>query len=148
MYDCIIVGMGCAGMSAGIYAKRAGMNTLMLDETMPGENISKISVIENYLGFKSITGSELAYQMFEHIKNENVPYKITKVIQIKINKDGTKSVFTKDKEYKTKGVIIAGGRKYKKSGLANEDKFIGKGICYCAVCDAPLYKNKGIVVLG
>ncbi len=148
MYDCIIVGMGCAGMSAGIYAKRSGMNTLMLDETMPGENISKISVIENYLGFKSITGSELAYQMFEHIKNENVPYKITKVIQIKVNKDGTKSVFTKDKEYKTKGVIIAGGRKYKKSGLANEDKFIGKGISYCAVCDAPLYKNKDIVVLG
>ena len=148
MYDCIIVGMGCAGMSAGIYAKRAGLKTLMLDESMPGENLAKISVIENYLGFKSITGSELAFQMFEHIKEEKVEYKIEKVINIRINNDGTKSVFTNKNEYKTKGVIIAGGRKYKKSGLVNEDKYIGKGISYCAVCDAPLYKNKDIVVLG
>ncbi len=148
MYDAIIVGMGCAGMSAGIYAKRAGLKTLMLDEIMPGENLSKISVIENYLGFKSITGSELAYQMFEHIKNENVEYKIDKVINIKINEDGTKTVYTKNNEYLTRGVIIAGGRKFKKSGLKGEDKFIGKGISYCAVCDAPLYKGKRIVVLG
>lgn len=148
MYDCIIVGMGCAGMSAGIYAKRAGLNTLMIDEAMPGENLAKISVIENYLGFKSITGSELALQMFEHIKSEDVQYKIAKVLNIRINDDGTKTVFTNKGEYKSKGVIIAGGRKYKKSGLANEDKFIGKGISYCAVCDGPLYKNKTIVVLG
>jgi thioredoxin reductase (NADPH) len=148
MYDCIIVGMGCAGMSAGIYAKRAGLNTLMVDEAMPGENLSKISVIENYLGFKSITGSELALQMFEHIKSEDVQYKIAKVLNIRINDDGTKTVFTSKGEYKSKGVIIAGGRKYKKSGLANEDKYIGKGISYCAVCDGPLYKNKTIVVLG
>jgi thioredoxin reductase (NADPH) len=148
MYDCIIVGMGCAGMSAGIYAKRAGLNTLMVDEAMPGENLSKISVIENYLGFKSITGSELALQMFEHIKAENVPYKITKVEHISINEDGTKTVSTSKGDYITKGVIIAGGRKYKKSGLKNEDKFVGKGISYCAVCDGPLYKNKTIVVLG
>ena len=126
MYDCIIVGMGCAGMSAGIYAKRAGLNTLMIDEAMPGENLAKISVIENYLGFKSITGSELALQMFEHIKSEDVQYKIAKVLNIRINDDGTKTVFTNKGEYKSKGVIIAGGRKYKKSGLANEDKFIGK----------------------
>ncbi len=148
MYDCIIVGMGCAGMSAGIYAKRAGLNTLMVDEAMPGENLAKISVIENYLGFKSITGSELALQMFEHIKSEDVQYKIAKVLNIRINVDGTKTVFTSKGEYKSKGVIIAGGRKYKKSGLANEDKYIGKGISYCAVCDGPLYKNKTIVVLG
>ena len=86
--------------------------------------------------------------MFEHIKEEKVEYKIEKVINIRINNDGTKSVFTNKNEYKTKGVIIAGGRKYKKSGLVNEDKYIGKGISYCAVCDAPLYKNKDIVVLG
>lgn len=148
MYDCIIVGMGCAGMSAGIYAKRAGLNTLMLDEIMPGENLAKISVIENYLGFKSITGSELANQMFEHIKSENVPFNIEKVMNITINDDGTKTVFTNKNKYITKGVIIAGGRKFKKSGLTNENKFVGKGISYCAVCDGPLYKNKRIVVLG
>ena len=148
MYDCIIIGMGCAGMSAGLYAKRGNLKTLMLDEVMPGENLTKISVIENYLGFKSITGSELAYQMFEHIKNENIDYKIEKVLDIKINEDKTKTVFTNKNKYITKGVIIAGGRKFKKSNIPGESKYIGKGISYCAVCDAPLYKNKFLVVLG
>ena len=148
MYDCIIIGMGCAGMSAGIYAKRGNLKTLILDAKMPGENLTKISKIENYLGFKSITGAELAYQMFEHVKNENVKYNIEKVLDIRMNDDNTKTVYTDKNKYNTRGVIIAGGRKFKKSGLPGEDKFIGKGISYCAVCDAPLYKNKNIVVLG
>ena len=75
MYDCIIVGMGCAGMSAGIYAKRGGLNTLMIDEAMPGENLSKISVIENYLGFKSITGSELAFKCLNILKKKKLNIK-------------------------------------------------------------------------
>ena len=148
MYDCIIVGMGCAGMSAGIYAKRAGLNTLMLDETMPGENLAKISVIENYLGFKSITGSELAYQMIEHIKAENVPYKITKVTHISLNDDGTKNVITTKGEFKTKGVIIATGRSQKTLGLDKEIELLGKGISSCALSDANDYAGEDIAVVG
>lgn len=147
MYDCIIIGMGCAGMSAGIYAKRAGLKTLMLDEVMPGNAISKVSLVENYLGFKSITGSELAFQMFEHITQEGVEYKIAKVLNIEICND-YKIIYTTKGEFKSRGIIIAGGRKFKKSELPNEEKYIGKGLSYCAVCDAPLYKNKDIVVLG
>lgn len=147
MYDCIIIGMGCAGMSAGIYAKRAGMKVLMLDESMPGASLSRVNLIENYLGFKSITGTELAFQMFEHIQNAGVDYKILKVVGIEVKKD-YKLVHTNNGDYKAKGLIISAGRKYRKSGIANESKFIGKGVSYCAVCDAPIYKGKDIVVLG
>lgn len=147
MYDCIIIGMGCAGMSAGIYAKRAGLKTLMLDENMPGSALNKVNKIENYLGFKSITGSELAYQMFEHIEAEEVEYKILKVLSIE-NNDEFKIVHTNNGNFKTRGIIISSGRKYKKSGIANEAKYIGKGVSYCTTCDAPLYKNKNVVVIG
>ncbi len=147
MYDCIIIGMGCAGMSAGIYAKRSGMKVLMVDESMPGASISKLSKIENYLGFQSITGSELAFQMFEHIQNLEIEYRILKVVGIEV-KNNYKLVHTDKGDLKAKGLIISAGRKYRKSGIANESKFIGKGISYCAVCDAPLFKNKDIVVLG
>lgn len=147
MYDCVIIGMGAAGMSAAIYAKRSNLKTLILEENMPGGILNKISKIDNYLGFKSISGSDLAYSMFEHVNNENIEYKITKVLNIEDNKE-YKVVYTTKGEFKTKGIIICIGRKLKKSGLLNEEKFLGKGISYCAVCDAPLYKNKNVIVLG
>ncbi len=147
MYDCIIIGMGCAGMSAGIYAKRAGMKVIMLDENMPGASLNNVSLVENYLGFKSITGSELAFQMFEHVQNEEIEFDIAKVVGIEVE-DDCKIVHTDKGDFKAKGIIISAGRKYKRSGIANENKFIGKGVSYCAVCDAPLYKGKDIVVLG
>ncbi|NLC47817.1 MAG: NAD(P)/FAD-dependent oxidoreductase [Tenericutes bacterium] len=147
MYDCIIVGMGPAGLSAAVYAKRSGMNVLLLDETAPGGLLNKISIVENYLGFKSVTGSELAFSMFEHVLNENVEYKMEKVLNIE-NSNDKKIVTTTKNKYETKTVILAIGRKAKKSGIANEEKFESKGISYCALCDGSLYKNKKLVVLG
>lgn len=147
MYDVIIIGMGPGGMSAGIYSARSGMKTLMLDEYAPGGLLNKISIVENYLGFKSISGQDLALAMFEHVRNEDIEYKIEKVLNIK-QEDGYKTVITTKGEYQTKGIIIAIGRKPKKSGIANEDKFASHGISYCAICDGALYKNKEIVVLG
>ncbi len=147
MYDCIIIGMGPSGMSAGVYAKRSGLNVLMLEESTPGGLLNKISIVENYLGFKSVTGSELAFSMFEHLNANEVPYKIERVLDIKDNKE-YKTVTTTKNTYNTKSIIISVGRKAKKSGIPNEDKFIHKGISYCALCDASLYKDKDIVVLG
>lgn len=147
MYDCIIIGMGCAGMSAGVYAKRAGLKTLILEENMPGGLLNKVPSIENYLGFKSISGSDLSFNMFEHVRNEKVEYKIARVLDIKYEKKQT-TVYTTKGEFITKGLIVAIGRKIKKSAIANEEKFIGKGISYCAICDANLYKNSNVVVLG
>lgn len=147
MYDCIIIGMGPAGMSASIYAKRSGLKTLLLDESAPGGLLNKVSIVENYLGFKSVTGSELALSMFEHIRNEEIDYKIERVLKID-NYSNKKTITTTKGKYDTKTIILAIGRKAKKSGIANEDKFASKGISYCAICDASLYKNKDLVVLG
>lgn len=147
MYDCIIVGMGSAGMSAGLYAKRSGMNTLIIDGSAPGGLLNKISIVENYIGVGSISGIDLALKMFEQIRNEEVPYKIETVTSVKNNND-YKIVYTTKGEYKTKTIIFAIGRKPKSSSIPFEEKYKNKGISYCAVCDASLYKNKELVVLG
>ena len=147
MYDCIVIGMGCAGMSAAIYAKEAGLKTLILEESAPGGLLNKIKKVNNYLGFKDINGSDLAFNMFEHVRSLNIEYKITKVLDIK--SDGEFKIITTTKgEYKTKGIIVAVGRKPMRSGISNEKDYINKGISYCAVCDGALYKGKDVVVLG
>lgn len=147
MFDTIIIGAGPAGMGAAVYSARSGLNTLLLDESVPGGLLNKISIVENYLGYKSVTGADLAVNMYNHVKHENVSFKLEKVVSIK-EEDEYKIVTTTKGEYKTKGVIIAIGRKPRKSGIPNEEMYAGKGISYCAICDAPLYKGKKIVVLG
>lgn len=147
MFDTIIIGAGPAGMGAAVYSARSGLNTLLLDESVPGGLLNKISIVENYLGYKSVTGADLAVDMYNHVKHENVSFKLEKVVSIK-EEDEYKIVTTTKGEYKTKGVIIAIGRKPRKSGIPNEEMYAGKGINYCAICDAPLYKGKKIVVLG
>ncbi len=147
MFDTIIIGAGPAGMAAAVYSARSGLNTLLLDESVPGGLLNKISIVENYLGYKSVTGAELAVDMYNHVKHENVTFKLEKAVSIK-EEDGYKVVTTTKGEYKTIGVIIAIGRKPCKSGIPNEEVYAGKGISYCAICDAPLYKDKKLVVLG
>lgn len=147
MYDVIIIGMGPSGMSASIYAKRANKKVLLLDENTPGGLLNKISNINNYLGFKNVSGPDLALSMFEHVINEKIEYKIEKVLKIEKANDLFK-ITTSKKEYVSKGIILAIGRKPKHSEIKNEEKYISKGISYCAICDAPLYKNKNIAVLG
>lgn len=147
MYDCIVIGMGCAGMSAAIYAKSAGLKTLILEESAPGGLLNKIKKVNNYLGFSNINGSDLAFNMFEHVRSLDIEYKITKVLDIK-EENEYKIITTTKGEYKTKGVIVAIGRKPMRSGISNEKDYLNKGISYCAVCDGALYKGKAVVVLG
>lgn len=147
MFDTIIIGSGPAGMSASIYSSRSGLKTLLLDESMPGGLLNKISIVENYLGVGSISGGDLALNMFDQVRQNNVDFKREKVVSIR-DLGEYRLVTTTKNEYKTKGVIIAIGRKPRKSGILNEEKYIGKGISYCAICDASLYKDKDVVVLG
>lgn len=146
IYDVIIIGLGAAGISASIYAKRSGLNVAVISFNTPGGIINESTIVENYPGFKSITGQELAYNYFEHFMSLNVPLYNEEVIDIK---DGEiKKVITTKKEYQAKKVIIASGRKPKKMGLDNENVFIGRGISYCALCDGNLYKDKKVAVIG
>lgn len=145
MYDVIVVGMGPAGMSAGIYAKRGGLETLILEKNAPGGLINTTNIVDNYLGFDNITGPDLAYKMFMHTMNNGVDYKIEEVIKIKKEKDYF-LVKTNKGEYKTKTVILSGGRQAKKH--ESEEGLKNLKVSRCSICDAPLYKDKEIVVIG
>lgn len=147
MYDLIIIGMGISGISAAIYAKRNNLNVLVLEKSSPGGLLNKINVVSNYPGVGDITGPELSYELFKQFNENKIEYKISEVVDIKIDSD-IKKVITSEKVYETKYVIIASGRVPRKLGLENEDKLFGKGISTCALCDGNLYKGKDIAVVG
>ncbi len=146
IYDVIIIGLGASGVSASIYAKRSGLNVCVINYGVPGGIISTSSIVENYPGIKSISGSDFAFNLFEHFNSLNIPLYNEEVINIK-NGD-IKTVITTNNEYKAKKIIICSGRKPKKLGIKNEDKYMGRGISYCATCDGNLYKNKKVCVVG
>ena len=144
--DVIIIGAGVSGMTSAIYLKRANLDVLLLESEYPGGQITKTDAIENYPGFVNINGFELSEKIFEQVKNLNVEYKNEKVLEIK--KGNIIEVITENNVYESKNVIIATGRSPKRLGIENEDKFTGKGISYCALCDGNLYKNKNVAIVG
>ena len=146
IYDVIIIGLGASGVSASIYAKRSGLNVCVINYGIPGGIISTSSIVENYPGFKSISGSDFAFNLFEQFNNLDVPLFNEEVINI-IDGD-IKEVKTKNNIYKAKKLIICSGRKPRRLDVANEDKFLGRGISYCATCDGNLYKDKTVCVVG
>ena len=146
-YDVIIIGAGPAGISASIYLKRANVNCLLLESEAPGGLLNKIHKIENYPGFTDDTGSILAFRMYSQVENLGIDLKIEKVINIKSTNDSYE-VFTKNNTFISKYIIIATGRTPKKLEVKNSEKYEGKGISYCAVCDGALYRNKDIAIVG
>lgn len=147
MYDVIIIGAGCAGISAAIYAKRSNLNVMIIEKETPGGQINKTATIENYPGFTKIEGPELAFKLFEQLQQLKVDYKALEVKEIIDNGD-YKTIITNKDSYQTKTVIIATGRVPRKLGVENEDKLYGKGISFCSICDGNLYKDKPIAVIG
>lgn len=146
-YDVIIIGSGPAGMNACLYASRANLKTLVIERNYPGGKIVKTKKIENWLGIQSIEGPELALQMFKHSFSHGGTYEQNNVLDI-IDKNEYKEVVLQDKKYTCYAVIICSGTSERKIGIKGEERFYGKGISYCPVCDASLYKNKRIVVIG
>ena len=146
-FDVLIVGAGMAGMTAAIYLKRANINVAIIEKTAPGGQINQTNNIENYPGFNKIDGPTLAFNVFNQIQSLGVSYKYGNVLSIKSYED-YKIVTTDKGEYKCRGVIIATGRKPKELGLENEKNLINNGISWCALCDAPLYKERDVMVVG
>lgn len=146
-YDVIIIGAGPAGISASIYLKRANVNCLLLESEAPGGLLNKIHKIENYPGFTDDTGSILAFRMYSQVESLGIDLKIEKVINIK-STNGSYEVFTKNNVFVSKYIIIATGRTPKKLEVKNSEKYEGKGISYCAVCDGALYRNEDIAIVG
>ena len=147
MYDVIIIGMGIGGITAGIYAKRAGLNVLMFEKSTPGGTLTKIEKISNYPGYEEIKGVDLAMNLFNQVKKLEIPFKMEEVISIDTSSD-VKVVTTKNGNYQTKNIIVATGRVPKYLGLDNEKDYLGRGISTCATCDGFLYKGEDIAVVG
>lgn len=146
-YDLIVVGSGPAGMNACLYASRANLKTLVIERNYPGGKVVKANTVENWIGMEKISGVDLALNMFKHSFSFGGVYEQGNVLDI-IDHGEYKEVVLKDKVYKCYAVIIAIGTSEKKIGIPGEDKYYGKGVSYCAICDASLYKNKTMVVIG
>lgn len=146
-YDSIIIGMGVAGMTAAIYAKRAGNHVLLIEKDRPGGILNIIDNIENYPGYKSISGPDLSYAFFDQMNYLQIPYKIEEVIEISVEEE-KKIVKTNKATYHCQNILIATGRSPILLGLPKEQELLGKGISTCALCDGSLYKNKTVAVVG
>ncbi len=143
MYDLIIVGCGPAGMSAALYAGRANKSVLILDGKSYGGQIINASLVENYPGIDNISGFDFATNLFNQIKKLGIEIKFERVIQVKRNE-----VITDNNNYSTKSIILATGCSYRKIGIKDEDKYLGKGLSYCATCDGNFYRDKVVAVIG
>lgn len=147
MYDLVIIGGGPAGLTAGIYAQRARLKTVLLEREFVGGQIAVSDVIENYPGFPSISGAGLMEKFEEHAKGLGLEIKFAEVQTI--TDDGKMKVLrTSEGEIRTKAVIVATGAKPRRLGVPGEKELTGKGVSYCATCDGPFFRNLRVMVVG
>ena len=146
IFDLIIIGAGPAGLSASIYASRYKLNHLLLG-SIPGGQMQSIHMIENWPGEISISGYDLISRLVDHVKHYGVGIKNDLVMSIDKEGDIFK-VGTSSGEYKAKAVIMAMGSEYCKLNIPGEKELVGKGVSYCATCDAMFFRNKTVCVVG
>lgn len=147
MYDVIVIGAGPAGMTAALYASRSNLSVLMIERGAPGGQMNNTAEIENYPGFETIMGPELAFKMYEGVNKfgtENA-YGIVEGIE---DHGDYKEVICEDQRYQGKTVIISTGCVHRKLGAKGEEEFAGRGVSYCAVCDGAFFRNKRLIVVG
>lgn len=148
MYELIIIGGGPAGITAGIYAARQQIKTLLITKDFGGQMARKAVAIENYPGFKEIPGQELIQKFKDHLEKFEIDIEKDSVAKIE-KVDESFKVFTEGKkQYESRAVIIASGADPRPLEVPGEKEFIGKGVSYCAVCDGPLFKDKTVSVIG
>ena len=146
MYDIIIIGGGPAGLTAALYACRANKKTLVIEKETFGGQITFSPKVENIPGFVSLTGNEFAEKLVEQVLEQGADVESCEALEIK---DGeVKTVVTDDGEYQCKAVIVATGAKHRMLGIDGEEKYVGEGISFCAVCDGAFYKGKTVAVVG
>jgi len=148
IYQVVIIGGGPAGLTAGLYCARSRFNTLLIEKGIMGGQITNAERVENYPGFpKGISGVELGQLIHEQATScglETLPAEVTKVVP------GQKHnlVSSSEGDFVAEAIIIASGSQFRKLGVAGEDRFVGKGISYCATCDGPLFKGRTVAVIG
>ena len=149
MYDLIIVGGGPAGVAAGIYAARKKIKTMLIAESFGGQSLVS-GDIQNWIGTKSVSGFELGQMLEEHLRAQEDIEIVDGALVERVIKDGkTFKVSTnKGEVYETKTVLVTSGSRRKKLDVPGEARLDGKGVAYCSTCDAPIFKNKVVAVVG
>lgn len=148
IHDVIIIGAGPAGLTAAVYIRRANIEVLLLEANAPGGKIIKTAEIENWPGTIQISGPDLAYNMYEQAMNLNAIYQYGDVVDIIDHSDYKEIKCSDGNVYYTKTVLIATGTQERKMNIPGEDKYLSKGVSYCAVCDGSLFKDKVVSVVG
>ncbi len=146
MYDIIIIGAGPAGLTAAIYARRAEKSVLVIEKGVFGGQVTFSPKIENYPGFGELSGTELADKMVEHAISLGAEFEMEEVTGIKNGE--TKEVITENGSFFGKSVIIATGASHRHLGIEGEEKYLGNGISFCAVCDGAFYNGQEVTVIG
>lgn len=147
-YDLIIIGGGPAGATAGIYASRKKIKTLVITKNFGGLMSGKSVTIENYPGFEEISGSELISRFEKHLKKQEIEIENDSVEKIEKNNQEFSVLTEKKKLFQSRAVIIASGSEPRNLGLPEEKEFIGRGVSYCSTCDGPFFSNKIVAVAG
>jgi alkyl hydroperoxide reductase subunit F len=147
VYDVLIVGAGPAGLTAGVYCARKMLNTIIISENIGGQALESWA-IENYMGYRMITGEDLMKKFEEQVLTLNMRLELDRIVSISKEDD----VFTirtiSENTLKSKTLILAQGNRPKKLGVANEEQYLGRGLSICSTCDGPLYKGKRVAVVG
>jgi thioredoxin reductase (NADPH) len=147
-YQLIIVGGGPAGLSAGIYAARSKLDTLLIEKAGLGGRILNAEKVENYPGFpQGISGAELGSLMAQQAGKYSLPVVMAEVQGVEI-RDKERILNTSEGQYRAKAVILAGGTEHSKLGVPGEEEFLGRGVSYCAMCDGAFFKDEVVAVVG
>lgn len=147
MQDILIVGAGTAGLTAAIYAARAGKTVTVLENEAVGGQIATSPQVENYPGFESISGAEFSDRLFTQATALGVSVELEKAQAVRVQ-DGVFTVETGGESYSARALILATGVKHRRLGLAEEASYLGRGLSYCAVCDGAFFKNRTVAVVG
>lgn len=148
IYDLLIIGAGPAGLSASVYASRAGLDYAVIDKSyMPGGQIMNTYEIENYLGLDLLSGMELSTKFSEHAKRLGMTLITEEVQKVEVEGD-YKLITTSENQYKCKNLIIASGAEHRNLGIKGESELRGRGVSYCATCDGAFFRDKVAVVVG
>ena len=146
--DLIIIGGGAAGLTAAVYARRAGLKTLVLESFAPGGKLIKTFEIENWPGIKNVNGSQLAYDIYEQAMALGTSYLYEKVAALEVDGVERRVRCESGAEFTAPAVIIATGTVERLLNIPGEQEMIGRGISFCAVCDAAFYRNKPVIIVG
>lgn len=148
MYDIIIIGGGPAGLTAALYALRAQKSVLVLEKSAFGGQITFSPLVENIPGRAALSGNDFAASLVDQVLDLGAELEPCEATGLRISADGEKTVVTDSGEFTAKAVIIASGARHRMLGIENEERFIGSGVSFCAVCDGAFYQGKSVGVVG